>query len=211
MYKRALGVHEVELMINARKHFSNRGRVGNHAHCTFNFSKIATRNISRRLPVDTALEPGRAPIDKLDRLLVLDRQHRRVHVLWHDVTAVHEAARHVLSLARIAFRHHCGWLKRRRCDLVHRHRLVVRLLRRENRRVRRKHEMNARIRHQVGLELIDINVERAVETERRGDGRNHLRNQAVQVSVRRALDVERVLANVVNRLVVQHHGDVRVL
>ena len=37
--------------------------------------------------------------------------------------------------------------------------LVVGLLGADHRRVRREHEVNARVRHEVGLELSDINVQ----------------------------------------------------
>ena len=49
---------------------------------------------------------------------------------------------------------------------------------------------NKRVRHEVGLELGDIGVERAVEAERRRERRADLRDEAVEVRVRRALDVE---------------------
>ena len=64
-------------------------------------------------------------------------------------------------------------------------------------RVRATHEVDARVRHQVGLELGHVDVERAVEAERRGERRDDLREQAVEVGVRRALDVEVAAADVV--------------
>ena len=68
--------------------------------------------------------------------------------------------------------------------------LVVRLLGRDDRLVRREHEVDARVRHEVGLELGDVGVERAVEAERRRERPADLRDEAVEVRVRRALDVE---------------------
>ena len=78
-------------------------------------------------------------------------------------------------------------------------------------RVRRDDEVDARVRHQVGLELGDVDVERAVEAERRGERRDDLRDQAVEVGVRRALDVEVATADVVEGLVVDHERHVGVL
>ena len=57
-------------------------------------------------------------------------------------------------------------------------------------RVRRQREVNARERHKVGLELGQVDVEGAVEAERRCDRRHDLTNDAVQAVVRRALDVQ---------------------
>jgi hypothetical protein len=56
--------------------------------------------------------------------------------------------------------------------------------------------VDARVRHQVGLELGDVDVQRAVEAERRGERRDDLGDEAVQVRVRRALDVEVAAAQV---------------
>ena len=89
--------------------------------------------------------------------------------------------------------------------------LVVRLLGRDDRRERRHHEVDARVRHEVGLELGHIDVERAVEAERRRERRDDLRDEAVEVGVRRALDVEVAAADVVERLVVDHERHVGVL
>uniref|UniRef100_K3X2W1 Secreted protein n=1 Tax=Globisporangium ultimum (strain ATCC 200006 / CBS 805.95 / DAOM BR144) TaxID=431595 RepID=K3X2W1_GLOUD len=65
--ERTLGVHQIKLVINARKHFGDRARVRDHAHGTLHTSKITTWYDSRRLVVDTALETRWAPVDKLDR------------------------------------------------------------------------------------------------------------------------------------------------
>merc|ERR1719420_422988 len=68
-----------------------------------------------------------------------------------------------------------------------------------------------RVRHEVGLELGDIDVEGSVEAERRRERRDHLREKPIQVRVRRALDVEVAAADIVQGLVVHLVGHVRVL
>eukprot|EP00754_Rhynchopus_humris_P033263 Rhum_TRINITY_DN15457_c5_g5::Rhum_TRINITY_DN15457_c5_g5_i3::g.159685::m.159685 len=211
VHERTLRVHQVELVVDAREHLRDRRRVRDHAHRALHLREVATRHHRRRLVVDTALETGRGPVHELDRALRLDRGHGRVHVLGHDVTAVHQAAGHVLAVARVALGHHRGGLERGVRDLRHRQLLVVRLLRRDHRRVRRQHEVDTRVRHQVGLELRHVDVQGTVETERRRQRRDHLGDQPVQVRVRRPLDVEVPARNVVDRLVVEHAGDVRVL
>ena len=45
-------------------------------------------------------------------------------------------------------------------------------------------------RHQVGLELVQIHVERTVETKRRGDRRDDLGDESIQVGVRRSGNAE---------------------
>mmetsp|Transcript_4423 Transcript_4423/g.11132 ORF Transcript_4423/g.11132 Transcript_4423/m.11132 type:complete len:287 (-) Transcript_4423:74-934(-) len=71
--------------------------------------------------------------------------------------------------------------------------------------------MDARVGHQVRLEFCDVNVQRAVETQRRCERRDDLREEPVEVRVRRPLDVQVSPANVVERLVVHHDRHVRVL
>lgn len=58
---------------------------------------------------------------------------------------------------------------------------MVSLLVRDDRGEGGEREVNTRERHQVGLELVQIDVQRAIETQRGGDGRNNLRDQAVEV------------------------------
>ena len=71
--------------------------------------------------------------------------------------------------------------------------------------------MDAGVRDQVGLELVQIDVQGAVEAERRGDGRDDLGDQAVKVLVARPGNVQIPAADVVHGLVVNQEGAVRVL
>jgi len=88
---------------------------------------------------------------------------------------------------------------------------VVGLLGRDDGSVRREHEMDTWVRHQVGLEFSDIDVEGTIESEGGSQGRDDLGDQSVQVGVGGALDVEVSTADIVTGLVVEHDGDVGVL
>ena len=173
--------------------------------------EVATRHDGGGLVVDAALEAGGAPVDELDGALGLDGGDGSVDVLGDDVAAVHEAARHVLAVARVALGHHGGRLEDRVGDLGHGELLVVGLLGGDDRGVRGEHEVDARVRDQVGLELGDVDVEGAVEAERRGERGDDLRDEAVEVGVGRALDVEVAAADVVEGLVVEQKVHVGVL
>merc|ERR1711862_196556 len=72
VYERTLRVHQVELMIDPRKHLSDRSRVTDHAYCTHDLRQVASRHDRGRLVVDTALEPCGAPVNELDCTLGLD-------------------------------------------------------------------------------------------------------------------------------------------
>jgi hypothetical protein len=51
-------------------------------------------------------------------------------------------------------------------------------------------EVDARIGHQVGLELGQIHIQGAVESKRGRDGGHNLTNQPVQIGVRRPFNVQ---------------------
>lgn len=66
--------------------------------------------------------------------------------------------------------------------------------------------MYAGIGHQIRLELGQIDVQGAVESQGCGDGRHDLADQPVQVRVQGSLDAKLTPTNVVDRLVVHHEG-----
>jgi len=72
-------------------------------------------------------------------------------------------------------------------------------------------EVDTRVGDQVCLELVQVDVEGAVETERSGNGGNNLSDEAVQVLVARALNSEVAAADVVDSLIVNHETAVGVL
>ena len=78
--------------------------------------------------VDTALEHSWAPIHKLDGSLGLDCCNCSVDILGDNITTVHEAASHVLSMMRITFGHHGRWLKSTVGDLGNQELLMISLL-----------------------------------------------------------------------------------
>ena len=81
---------------------------------------------------------------------------------------------------------------------------------RNNGSVRDKRIVDTRERNQVGLELVEIDVKSTIETKRRGDGRNDLSDQAVQVLVARTRNIEVSSANVIHSLVIDKEGNITV-
>lgn len=100
--------------------------------------------------------------------------------------------------------------------------LVTGFVSREQRRVGSQREMNTResaigqnvsksaysvgrepdIRNKVGLKLVQVDIQRAVEAERRGDRGHDLRDESVQVREARQRHAEFSLANIINSLIV---------
>lgn len=71
--------------------------------------------------------------------------------------------------------------------------------------------VDTRVRDQVRLELVEVDIESAIEAQRRSDGRDDLRNQAVEVLIARPGNVQIPAANVEHGLVINQEGAVRVL
>jgi len=124
----SLGVHKIELVVNAGEDLSDGSGVGDHADGAHNLGEITTGDNSWGLVVDTALEASGAPVDELDGSLGLDGGNGSVDVLGDDITSVHKAASHVLSVSGVTLGHHGGGLEGGVGDLGNGELLVVGLL-----------------------------------------------------------------------------------
>ena len=91
-------------------------------------------------------------------------------VLGDNISTVKQASRHVFSVAGVTLDHLVVRLEARHCDLLDRIGLVGRLCGRDDRCVSNEREVDAGIWDQVGLELVQVNVQRTVEAERGGNG-----------------------------------------
>jgi len=211
MHEGSLGVHKIELVVKSGEDLSNGGRVGDHADGSHNLGKITTWDDGWWLVVDTALETGWAPIDELNGSLGLNGGDGGVDILRDDITSVHKAASHIFSVSWITLNHHGGWLENGVGDFSDGKLLVVGLLSRDNWGIRRKHEMDSWVWHQVGLEFSNIDVKGTVESQRGGKGRDGLGDQSVQVGVGWSLDIELSSADIVDGFVVEHDSNIGVL
>ena len=207
----SLGVHEIEFVIDSGEDLSDGSGVGDHADGSHDLGEITTWDNCWWLIVDTALETGWAPVNELNGSLGLDGGDGGVDILWDDISSVHEAASHVLSVSWIALGHHGGWLEGRVGDLGDGELLVIGFLGRDNWGIGRKHEMDSWIWHQVSLEFGDINVKGTIESEGSGKGGDNLGNESVQVGVGWSLDIEVSSADIINGFVIDHDGNIGVL
>ena len=126
----------------------------------------------RGLVADTELEASRAPVDELDGALGLEGSDGSVGVVGDDVTAVEQAGGHVLAVPGVALDHLVVGLEAGHGHLLDRVGLVGGLGSRDDGSVGDEREVDTGVGDQVGLELVEIDVEGAVEAERRGDGRD---------------------------------------
>ena len=114
-------------------------------------------------------------------------------------------------MAGVALHHLVGGLEAGVGDLSHRQLLMVGLLGGDDGSVGGQREVDTGVGHQVGLELCQIHVEGTIEAQGGSDGGHDLADQTVEVGVGGALDVQVAAADVVDGLVVNHEGAVRVL
>lgn len=209
--KGSLGVHEVELGVQTLPGLGNGGSVTQHADGSVNLGHVALRNVLRRLVADTNLETGGAPVDKLDGLLGLDGGNGSLHILVDNVSSVQQTVGHVLTLSEVALDHLVAGLETSVGDLVDGVGLVVGSGLGDDGSVGDQGEMDSGVGNQVGLELVKIDVKRTVESQRGGDGRDDLSDHSVEVLERGSRNVQVSSAHVVDGLVIDHEGTVRVL
>jgi len=148
-------------------------------HSTVDLGQITIRHVLGRLVADTDLETSWAPVNELNSPLGLDASNGGVNFLGHNITTVQQASGHVFASPRVTLHHLVGWLEAHRGDLLDCVGLVARLVGGNNRRVGDEREVNARVRDQVGLELVQVDIERTVEAKRGSDGGDNLSDQAV--------------------------------
>lgn len=143
-----------------------------------------------------------------------------MNILRDNISTIQHAGSHVLSVTGIALHHLVVGLEARHRDFLHRVGLVGCLGCRNDWGVGDEGEMDTRIWDQVGLELIEINVEGTIETERCGDGGDDcspvsfsytqscgiptLSNQTVKILVVRTLQTKISPADIVDSLVINH-------
>jgi hypothetical protein len=99
-----------------------------------------------------------------------------VDILWHNISTIQHASSHVLSVAGVALHHLVVGLEARHRDLLDGVGLVRSFGSRHNWGVGNEREMDTWVWDQVGLELVQIDVERTIETEGCGNGRYNCAN-----------------------------------
>jgi hypothetical protein len=167
-----LAVHEVELVGESGPGLANGGGVGQHADGAVDGGEVTVGDVLGWLVADTDLETSRAPVNKLNGALGLDLGNGGMRVLGDNVTTVQEAGSHVLSVARVALDHLVVWLEASVGDLVDRVGLVGSLGGGDDGSIGDEREVDTGVGDQVGLELVQVDVQGAVESERGSNGGN---------------------------------------
>ena len=139
-------------------------------HSAVDLGKVTVWHVLWWLVADTELETSWAPVNELDGALGLEGCDGAVGVLWNNVSTVEQASCHIFAVAWVTLDHLVVWLEAGHGDFLNRVGLVRRLGSRDNWGVGNEREVNTWVWHQVGLELVQVDVERSVKAERSGDG-----------------------------------------
>ena len=97
------------------------------------------------------------------------------------------------TLGRVTLHHLIIWLETRPSDLIHTELLMVGLVSAGNRGVGSEGVVDPRVGNQVGLELIEVNIEGSVKPETGRDGGDDLSYEAVEVGVGRSFHRQVIL------------------
>jgi hypothetical protein len=210
-----LAVHKVELVVKTRPGLSDGGGVGKHGDGSLDGSKTTSLSRSRDshglLVVDSELETSGAPLNKVERGLGLEGGDGGIAVARNTITTVQKSDSHVLAVSRITDDHLVVGLKALEGKLLNLEALVLALVGRNDRSVADKRVVDSRVGNQVSLELVEIDVESTVKSERRGNGADNLGDETVQVLVWGSRNIEVATADIVDSLVVDKESTVGVL
>lgn len=139
-------------------------------HSAVDLGQISVGNHLGWLEADTNLESSWAPVNELDGALGLESSNSNVDILWYNITTVQHAGSHVLSVTWITLDHLVVGLEAGHGDLLNRVGLVRCLCGGDDRSVGNEREVDTGVWDQVGLKLVEIDVEGSIETERGSDG-----------------------------------------
>jgi hypothetical protein len=94
-----------------------------------------------------------------------------MHILWNHISTVQQTRRHVFTSLWVAFDHLVVLLKAGHGNFLNRVLLVLGFGGRNDWRVGDEWEVNTRVRNQVGLEFVQVDIQGTIETKRGGDRR----------------------------------------
>merc|ERR1712112_392232 len=182
-----------------------------HADSPLHLGKVSAGDDGGWLVVNANFETGRAPVHELNTTFGFDGGDSSVDILGDNISPVEEAAGHVLAVPRVTLHHGVGWLEAGIGDLCNVELLVISLLGGDDGSVSDKGEMDAGVGNQIGLELVEVDVESTIKSQRGGNRADDLGYQSVKVGVGGPLDIKVSTADVVDCLVVNHECTVTVL
>lgn len=151
-------------------------QAGDNIHCTVDLGEVAVGHHLRRLVADTNLETSGAPVDELNSALGLEGSNSSMGIFRNNITTVQQAGGHIFAVTGVTLDHLVVGLKAGCGNLVDGVGLMQGLGSRDDWSIGNQREVNTRVRDEVGLELVQVDIEGAIESKRSGDGRDNLEN-----------------------------------
>ena len=121
---------------------------------------------------DANLEPSWAPINELDGALCLESGNCAVDIMGYNVTSVEQAGGHVFAVAGVTLDHLVVGLETRVGDLLNRVGLMLSLRSRDDWSIGHEGEVDSWVWDEVGLELVQVDVERSIKSKGSRNGGN---------------------------------------
>ena len=195
--------HGGELVTDTLEELLDRGGVGNEGS---GHLSILGRNAA-----DGGLHIVGNPLNKVGRVALLNAAHLILNLLDGDLTTEKGSNSEVSTALGVGGSHHVLGVKELLGQLGDSQRSKGLLARSREGGIADHEKVQTGERHQVNGELSQVRVELARETQAGGDARHDTRNKLVEIGVGRLLELEGMLANVVESLVVDTEGLVGVL
>lgn len=142
---------------------------------------------------------------------VLNGQHSGVDILRGNISTENTRGCEILAFARIAIYHHVAWVEHLLSKLVYGQMAEALGARGDNGCETGHEEVKARERDKIDCHLANIGVELAREPETASDPGHNVSDKVVEIAILRIGNLQRTLADVVQRLIIQAANLVSVL
>lgn len=161
--------------------------------------------------IDADLEASGTPVDQVEAGFGLERGNGSISVTRYHIPPVEKCHSHVFAVTRIANNHLVAGFEALQSEVVYLEAFMRGALGGHDRRVTDERVVDARIWHQVGLELVQVDIESTIESQAGGNRRDNLSNETVEVFVVWSRNVQIATADIVHGLVVNQESAVGVL
>lgn len=203
--------HQIELVGEIGEGHRDGGGVGQHAAGPRGLGQISIRHKGWLLVVDANFETSGTPVHELNVPLGLDGRDSGIYILGHHITPVKHATGHEFARTRITLDHHVGGFETGIGQCGNRMLFMGRSLGGHQWGIGNQGKVDSGEGYQIRLELIQIHIHGATETQRSRCGAHYLGDQTIQIPIGGPVHTQAIVTYIVDGLVVHHEHTVRVV